>query len=358
MNKTKKMKAVKWVFSVGAGLLLAPSVSAVVLTEGAKHSVELYGSLRMQLESVHPGNSDPWGSYVGLRDAYTRVGVKAEYRFTDDIAVFGQLELPFDTANFRVSDPYDQGGAGRDHRQRIRIAQVGVRTNAGTLIGGQQWMPYYNAVAAPVDQFSSYYSGFATYTAFRIADTISYYSPSVHGFTLSGSYTSAAGNRRSTSRIDDRRIQAALSYALGDTRLAVGMDDRGDTGLGRDRVYGVSASHQAGPWYFAAKYEVFDTNNHTPGAFSRDGNEAFNVFGSYSTGPYTFKAMFARVQNYGGNIVHLGVDYQYNKSLKLFTEFYREGSTASIVEKRGGLADLMSASQGGRAFLVGFRYDF
>ncbi|MAK56695.1 MAG: porin [Pusillimonas sp.] len=358
MNKKRKNKYVKPACLLSVALLAGPTASAVVLTEGEQHSVELYGSVRMQLESVHPGNSGPWGSYVGLRDAYTRVGLKAEYRFAETTAVFGQLEVPFDTANFRISDPYDQGGAGRDHRQRIRIAQVGVRTVAGTLIAGQQWMPYYNAVAAPVDHFSSYYSGFATYTTFRVPNTVSYYSPSIYGFTLSGSYTSAAGNRRSTSRIDDRRIQAALSYAFGDTRLAVGMDDRGDTGLGKDRIYGFSASHQAGPWYFAAKYEVFDTNNHTPGAFSKDGNKAFNVFASYNTGPYTFKAMFAKVQNYGDNIVHLGVDYQYNKDLKFFAEFYREGSTASIVEKRGGLADFNSASQGGRAFLVGFRYDF
>lgn len=358
MSRTRKMKPVGWMLSFSLAFMVVSPASAVVLTESAQHSVELYGSLRMQLESVKPGNSGPWGSYVGLRDAYTRVGLKAEYRFNDETAVFGQIELPFDTANFRISDPYDQGGAGRDHRQRIRIAKVGVRTLVGTFTGGQQWMPYYNAVAAPVDRFSSYYSGFATYTAFRIPDTFSYSSPSVYGFTLSGSYTSAAGNRRSTSRIDDRRIQAVLSYALGDSRLAVGLDDRGDTGLGKDRIYGVSASHQAGPWYFAAKYEVFDTNNYTPGAFSRDGNKAFNLFASYNTGPYTFKAMYAKVQNYGDNIVHLGVDYQHTKSLKLFAEFYREGSTASIVKKRGGLADLNSASQGGRAILVGLRYDF
>jgi hypothetical protein len=153
-------------------------------------------------------------------------------------------------------------------------------------------------------------------------------------------------------------MQAALSYAFGDTRLAVGADDRGNTGSGKDRLYGVSASHQAGPWYLAAKYEIFDTNNHTPGAFSRDGSKAFNVFASYNTGPYTFKAMFAKVQNYGDNIVHSGIDYQYNKDLKLFAEFYREGATASITEKRGGLADFNSASQGGRVFLVGFHYDF
>ena len=40
------------------------------------------------------------------------------------------------------------------------------------------WMPYYNAIAYPVDMFSSYYSGFATYTTFRQGDTISYYTPS------------------------------------------------------------------------------------------------------------------------------------------------------------------------------------
>jgi predicted porin len=353
----------KFLFQGGlllAALSLPVLVNAeTVLSEGTDYKVEVYGSLRMQAESVHPDNTQAFSSYEGIRDAYSRLGIKGEYRFNPDTALFSQVEVPFDTANFRFVDPYDQGGAGRDDGAHFRVAQIGLRSRYGTLIYGQQWMPYYNAISVAVDRFSSYYSGFATYTAFRMGNTISYYSPSLSGLTLAGSYTSSAGNQRSTSRLDARRVQATATYAFTpDTQVALGLDDRGNTGNGQDRVYGVSASHQSGPWYFAAKYEVFDSDNHTAGSFSKDGNQAFNGFVSYTWKDTTFKAMVAHLDNYGEWILHLGVDHQLTKNLKLFAEFYREQETASITPRRGGLADFDSAASGGKVFLVGARFDF
>ena len=48
----------------------------------------------------------------------------------------------------RLRDPYDQDEP-ISHRQRWREGTLGALTY------GQQWMPYYNAVAAPVDMFST-----------------------------------------------------------------------------------------------------------------------------------------------------------------------------------------------------------
>ncbi|KFI06329.1 porin [Massilia sp. BSC265] len=321
-------------------------------------SVDFYGSLRTQLEAVSPDRDDRLDGYLGSRDAYSRVGVKIDYPLGSQLALTGHLELPVDSANLRMRDPYDQGDANRPHGERIRLAQIGLRSRFGTLGYGQQWMPYYNAVAAPVDMFSTYYSGFATYTVFRVAQTLSYSTPEVAGFSLSAGYTGSSGNARSTSRIDAPRRQIAATYTFDNTRLAAGIDDRGDAGDGRNRLYGLSASHQAGKLYLAAKIERFDTGNRQRGSFSSDGNQAINLFGSYAMGKTTFKLMLARVESYGDNIVHLGVDHQLTDDFRVFAEYYREGGTAVLTPRRGGLDDFDAGISGGQAIAVGLRYDF
>ncbi len=40
--------------------------------------------------------------YSGTRDAYSRLGVNARRGFGDRLELFGQLEIPLDTANLRI----------------------------------------------------------------------------------------------------------------------------------------------------------------------------------------------------------------------------------------------------------------
>jgi predicted porin len=271
-----------------AGFALAVS-SCMYCADLAAQSVppvDFYGSLRTQLETVSPDRQDRLDAYTSLRDAYSRLGMNVDHQLGAQLALTGQLELAVDSANFRLRDPYDQGDDNRPHGQRFRIARIGLRGNFGSITYGQQWMPYYNAIAAPVDMFSSYYSGYATYTVFRVANTIAYSTPEHNGFSLAAAYAGSGGNVRSTARIDDRRWQAAATYAFGNTRLAAGIDDRGDAGYGRNRLYGLSASHQADKLYLAIKVEVFDTGNRQLGAFSTDGNRSVNLFGSYAGQEY------------------------------------------------------------------------
>jgi predicted porin len=139
-----------------AGSLVAPTVVAADPVE-----FDFYGSLRLQYEAVDP---DGASSYTGFRDAYSRIGFNANAPLAQGMNAFAQLELPLDLANGAVQDPYDND-------EDIRIARIGVDTGFGTFIYGQDWMPYYNAIAFPVDMFSSYYSGFATFTAFRLGES-------------------------------------------------------------------------------------------------------------------------------------------------------------------------------------------
>jgi predicted porin len=305
----------------------------------------------MQAERVSPDRRDRVDAYTSLRDAYSRLGVKIDYPLGATLALLGHLEIPVDSANFRLRDPYDQ-------QEGLRIGRIGLRGRAGAINYGQQWMPYYNAIAAPVDMFSSYYSGFATYTVFRVARTIAYETPELHGFSMAAAYAGSSANSVSTSRIDARRWQATASYTRGDTRIAAGIDDRGNAGYGNNRLYGLSASHRFDKLYLAMKVELFDTGNRRPGGFSSDGNRAINLFGSYAVGKSTVKLMLAKVENYGGNIVHLGLDYALTDKHTLFAEVYREADTAALFPRRGGLADAQPGMRGGNAVALGLRYDF
>ena len=151
-------------------LLIFPPVTANALES------EFYGSIRIQAEHVNPDNApDNFNDYSGLRDAYSRVGLKLTQPLNDNWSTLFQVELPLDMRNMDVQDPWGQ-------EEDIRILKLQLSGPYGSLWYGQDWMPYYNAIAYPVDYFSSYYSGFATFTTFRLEETISYASPSLHGF--------------------------------------------------------------------------------------------------------------------------------------------------------------------------------
>lgn len=332
------------------------AISATVQADDSTFSYNVYSSIRVQAETVSPDNQQTMSGYRGLRDAYSRVGFNAVYMFSENTSLFTQLELPFDSANFRFRDSYDQGEAGRDKAENIRVGLIGLNSEIGTITAGQQWMPYYNAITFPVDQFSSFYSGFATYTTFRVKETLAYESPMLSGFTFGGSYSTRHGNIRSPSRIDDRRIQAVASYQLTDEmRFAIGMDDRGNSLGYKDRLYGMTLSHAKGPWSWAVKYEITDTDN--PNSFYGDNAQAVNFYSSYSQAKNTYKIMLANVESYGETIIHLGIDHRINQDLRLFAEFYQEQETAAITAKQAGLDSFDANISGGKLFLLGFRYD-
>lgn len=338
-------------------LWLSLVAASTVHADETVFSYNFYGSIRMQAETVVPDNQQAMSDYRGFRDAYSRVGFNVAYEFSQNSVLFAQLELPFDSANFRFRDSYDQGEAGRDKKENIRVGLIGLTSQVGTITAGQQWMPYYNAITFPVDQFSSFYSGFATYTTFRVKETLAYESPVLwNGFSVGGSYSTRHGNIRSPSRIDDRRIQAVASYQFADkTRLAIGMDDRGNGSGYQDRLYGLTLSHAKGSWSWAAKYEITDTDN--PNSFYGDRAQAVNLYSAYYQGKNTYKIMLANVEAYGEAVIHLGIDHRINQDLRLFAEFYQEQETAAMTAKQAGLDGFDANIRGGKLFLVGFRYD-
>lgn len=306
-----------------------------------------YGSIRVHAEAVQPDNDTVMDSYTGWRDAYSRLGFKANHAFNDTTSAYAQLELPLDIPNKAVQDPWDQ-------EEDIRIAKIGLRGGFGDLSVGQMWMPYYNAIAYPVDMFSSYYSGFATYTTFRKGDTLAYYSPSFGG--LSGSFGYSLDNGAMDRNGDqDDRLQATLSYDFGDLTLSGGLDDLG--GVNDLRIWGLSAAWQAtDALYVGAKYEMHDSDINS--GYGADGDVAKNIYAGYTLGKNTYKVMLADVDNYGENILHLGWDHQYRDDLKFFVEYYNEEQTAAITEKYGGINETCWSCDGGYVVATGLRFDF
>ncbi|MBK1691731.1 porin [Ectothiorhodospira mobilis] len=337
--------------AVGAALALP----ATALAQGV--NFDFYGSARVQVESVSPDKDEVLDSYTGVRDAYSRIGFNADYALTDGLTLIGKLELPMDLANKKIQDPWDQDVGEEDGQSRdVRVAKIGVQGDIGTLTVGQMWMPYYNAIAYPVDMFSTYYSGFATQTVFRRQDTIAYYSPDMNGFSVGFAWSADNGAEDGNGDEDDR-LQLTGSYSFGDTTLAVGMDELG--GQHDEQSIGLSARHTMGDLYLGAKYERY--YNDAPDAdasFFKDGDTAMNLYAGYTLGKNTFKVMLADVDTYGENIYHLGYDYQMTSDLKLFAEYYSEEETAAITTERGGLEETAWAADGGQVFAAGVRYDF
>ena len=318
-----------------AGSLVAPTVVAADPIE-----FDFYGSLRLQYEAVDP---DGASSYNGFRDAYSRIGFNANAPLADGITAFAQLELPLDLANGAVQDPYDND-------VDIRIAKIGVNTDFGTFAYGQDWMPYYNAIAFPVDMFSSYYSGFATFTNFRLGDSLFYYSPNLNGFSFAAAYSNNRG-------LDgDDRYQLTASYSFGDTTISGGIDEFG--GDVNRRLFGLSLMHTIGDLYIGAKAERFSSDQDT-GNYGDDGDTVMNLYAGYTIGKNTLKGMVAEVDNFGGTVFHIGVDHDFSDRLTLFAEYYTEddlGAIPSVRARDGNPAD--NFADGGNAFAIGARYSF
>jgi len=306
---------------------------------------DFYSSLRVAGEAV---DQDGAGSddYTAFRDAYSRIGFKADHQFNDAVTGYAQFELPIDVPNKAIQDPFNQG-------EDIRIAKIGVKGGLGDLAVGQMWMPYYNAIAYPVDMFSSYYSGFATFTSFRLGDTVTYYTPSWNGFSAAAAYSDENGSADSSGNPDDR-LQGTLSYSTGGLTVSGGIDDFG--GVNDTQLLGASVMWQATDALFlGAKYEEFNSDKNT-GTYGDDGDSAANLYAGYTIGKNTLKAMIASVDNYGDDILHLGVDHQYSKDLKFFVEYYSEDEAAAITDKRAG--GTCTSCTGGSVITAGLRWDF
>lgn len=326
MNLTKKVLAVATAYVVAV-----PGVQAV--------ETDFYGSLRLAFESVNSDDTSAFDDYTGFRDAYSRIGGIISTEVADGVTGSIKLELPLDLANGKQQRP---DKADDD----LRVFKAQLSGDFGTLWIGKDWMPFYNAIAYPVDYFNSYYSGFATTTTTRVPDTIAYASPDLNGFSFAGSFSKDAGS--------DDRTQFTASYKVNDKlSVAAGIDDPGDVDL---TVHGLAVTYNNGPWYLAAKVERFSTDRSA--GYGKDGDTAAAAIAQYTTGKHTYTGLVGQFDGFGEQIFHAGYAYQYKPNVKFFAEYYDEEETAAIGFERKSTLDEWPGGSGGNVLTAGVRYDF
>jgi len=318
-----------------------------ILTQIAQaKDVEFYGSLRLQAEAVRP-DDNAMEDYNGLRDAYSRLGIKVQHKINETGTIYAKFEIPLDLPNKKIQGAWN-------HDEEFRIAELGLKGTYGDIRIGKAWIPYYNAIAAPVDMFSSYYSGFASYSSLRLNDSLIYSSPEINGFSAAFAISKKNGALKTNGKHANRN-QITMTYKQNNLQLSLGYDNLG--GQQQIKLWGASATWQATPkLYIAFKYETHKSN--ISQGYGADNDKAINLYTGYSKGKNTFKAMLAKVDNYGDNVFHLGWDYQYRKDLRFFTEYYYEESSAVITEKLEDGSQTCWSCNGGYVFLIGVRYDF
>lgn len=324
---------------VFTGAIWACVCLPAVTTHAQDSSLELdiYGSWRLHANaaSVDEAAEGQDDSYIGLSDAYSRVGAKAAKKI-GSTTLTGKLELGVNSADLELGDPafFDD--------EDLRIKSLTASGDWGTVVAGKDWLPYYNNVGYPVDYFSSIFAGYSTYAYFREIQ-LTYITPEISGFKGSLSRVKRTNG-------GPKGWHYTASYAKDGLSLAAGMEDM-DGSLAD--TYGASASLTRGAWYGAIKYEHHDT-----------AGEIYDAFAQYSKDKLTYKAGIGLGDQFAGNSYHLGVDYQLRDNFKLFSEFYREQNNYAILgDGAESASDYLGAGgfgarQNGQVALVGFRFDF
>ena len=333
--------------------LLLPATALAELT------VDAYGSLRMQAETVSvdevatPGDDK---SYAGFKDAYSRFGVTANYPLSNGTTLGAKLEIPFNTAQMKAGDPSYFESFYKDNNSP-RVAKLTASGDWGSVAIGKQWLAYYNYIGYPVDYFSSFYSGFATHATFR-REAATYTSPSFSGlsFAVSAVDMVDAGD----DYLDT--MQYVVAYNNEGLSLAASLEDRGED-AGDNKLMGVSAAYTTGPWRFAIKLEEWENT-----ASGVDNQLIKNIYASYNLGKYTLKAHYAVGDEetgggafFTGTSTHLGLDYQYTKNFKVFAEYFMEENAYAIyTEDADDFAPMggYGTNTDGKALVIGARYDF
>ncbi len=323
--------------------LVALCIAPTVITSVQALEILAYANLNIHSEYVEPDNETAQvKQYTGLRDAYSKIGINFEQEIFDNQKVRFHLFAPVDLANLEFQDTWDHDADAPEY-------EIYWTMPIGELKAGYLYLPYYDSIASVVDRFSSYYTGFATYSAFRTKKSLVYMSPSFNGFNLG---TSVSANQGLD---DDNLLTLTLNWKNDKSSVSLGLQDQ--QGFLNTRVWGVSASHQPIDGLFIGiKTEVFNTDN--SGGYGGNGDRSTAAFVSYDYGKQTFKAMLADTDNYGGVSYTLGWDYRYSDTVKYFVEYYTEEKTAAITAERAGLEVFDTAASGGSALVAGVSLNF
>ncbi len=318
-------------------------IASTVINSAQALEVSAYANLNLHAEYVEPDKeTEQVKKHTSLRDAYSQIGIHFEHELSKNQKVNVHLFTPVDLANLEFQDTWDHDADSPQY-------ELYWKTPLGELKAGYFYLPYYDAIASVIDRFSSYYTGFATYSSFRTKKSLVYGSPSFKGFNIATSISENQGLD------DDDLLNLTLNWKNDKTSVSLGLQNQ--QGLLNTRIWGASVSHKPIDGLFIGiKTEVFDTDNSE--GYGSNGDRSSAAFVSYDYGKQAFKAMLADTDNYGGVSYSLGWDFRYSDTIKCFVEYYSEEETAAITAERAGLEVFDTDASGGHAVVAGLSLNY
>ena len=302
--------------------------------QGAGGSVELYGSLRTQLQykDQEVGTADD--SSTDVTDAASRIGIRATSDMGNGWKASARGEwkvLIGDGANF---------GDGR--LAYVQLAKDGL----GAVAIGQQWAGFYNFIGAVTDVANDGTPGGYNRVAdvFRVSNMVTY--ANKFGPVSVQVDTQFDGDEGAGGRDNLDRYALSVGGNAGPVQLAVSYDSsKANAGDSTD-LLGLAAGYKQGPIYVGLTYTTKDTGvDAEPSAIDLSGTYSFGkntLIGHY----YTYDSDLAGALSEDADGFQVAIQHQMNDQMRLWADLRLDDSD-------GAGTDVETTT-----LSLGARYDF
>ncbi|PVZ72327.1 porin [Pelagibaculum spongiae] len=312
--------------------------------QGAGGSVELYGSLRTQLQyqDQEVGTADD--SSTDVTDAASRIGIRA----TSDMGNGWKA-----TARGEWKVQIGEGaGFGDGRLAYVQLAKDGL----GAVAIGQQWTGFYNFVGAVTDVANDGTPGGYNLVAgvFRASNMVTYTNKfaglvSVQVDTQFDGDTDNDTDLTNDGRDNLDRYAVSAGVNLEGVQLAASYDSsKADSGDSTD-LLGLAAGYAQGPYYVGLSYTSKDTGGTAePSAIDLSGTYSFGkntLIGHY----YTYDSDLAGAASNDADGIQVAIQHQMNDQLRLWADLRLDDADGV----GGGIDDVETTT-----LSLGARYDF
>lgn len=260
--------------------------------------IQVYGKVNISAQMTDDGQ----GSFSELKSNASRFGAKGDMDLDNGLNVFYQVEWGVDLTDASGSDNITS-----------REQYLGLKGDFGTVIIGRKDSAL-KSLTAPVDAMNNYEADFKGLWKGenRLSDSVSYYSPSIQGFTVELNYAvedSKEGEDSLTSGVyyGDKKLKKSNWFA----GVAMDSDVKGYD------VQRVVAQTKLGSW-------VLGVVAHTQESVATgDSDSGLALSSQYSINAWKLKAQYQSLED--DNSFSLGADYKLGKATKAFA-FYTSRS--------------------------------
>lgn len=253
--------------------------------------VDFYGKVNMSVQNGDEGE----GSFTEIKSNASRVGVKGEQALDGGLTVFYLLEWQVDLADISDSDNI-----------KSRNQYLGLRGSFGEVYIGRN-DTVTKQLSKPMDTFSDYEADLKGLWKGenRVSDSLTYFSPSVAGFTFGATYVAedepegkdgtSVGVYYGDPKLKKSKFYAALTH---------------DNDIEEYDVQRLVVAGKIDKWTLGAGWHQQEPS---VGGESKSGA---TVNAQYSMGKWKFKTQYQTLED--DNSITVGADYKLGDSTKLF----------------------------------------